>query len=485
MNPKPTETYSPPKDPWAAPPSPGPLNATVVLPGSKSQTSRALVIGTIAQKPTVITGALASRDTHLAIQAMKALGAEFEFAKDQNELTITPPKELKGGGKIDCGLAGTVMRFGTALAAFANGRTRFVGDPAAEKRPLEPLMGALESLGAKVKYRGQPGFLPLTIRGSRTRAKSVFSELVSDSWTPDGTKSVRVDTSSSSQYLSALFLASPLIPEPTVIRAEGHLPSWPYVAMSLDMLKKQGVNIRRTSSSSWVSDPTRPAGNPITIEPDLSNAGPFLAAALLCGGSVTIRDWPVETDQVGKYWMEILPAFGASVVLSAHGLTVHAPEGLTWDGLDLDLGAYGELAPTVAALCVFAKTPSTLMGIGHLRGHETDRLSAMATEIERLGGKARILHDGIQISPRPLHPALIHSYDDHRMATFGAIVGLRVPGCTVDDITTTAKTLPLFPKRWDAMLAGERSPEPLWPSHVEEDPSLIAVADAGISDPEV
>lgn len=455
---------------WLAPQTEGPLYSTVVLPGSKSQTSRAFVIGSIAQKPLEVTGALASRDTYLAACAMEQFGARFTFDDEGTTLTIHPPETLRGGGTINCGLAGTVMRFGSALAAFTDGQTTLVGDEAASHRPLKPLMDSLKSLGAKVEYGGRKGYLPVTITGveAPSRRKAARKARKHSLGSP-----VRVDTSSSSQYLSALLLASPLIPESIVLRAEGRLPSWPYVAMSIDMLADQDVNVRRVSSWSWRTDPVRPAGNPIDIEPDLSNAGPFLAAALLAGGSVTIKDWPVRTDQVGKYWLELLPQFGASVALSGNGLTVTAPQGLTWEGLELDLGPCGELAPTVAALCLFATTPSTLIGISHLRGHETDRLEALVTEIKRLGGSAQETYDGLHIIPAPLHGAALESYEDHRMATFGAIVGLRVPGCGVADIGTTAKTLPDFPQRWAAMLTGQPSPPPLTLQQAFEDPSLV------------
>ncbi len=457
---------------WKAPTAKGPLNATVVLPGSKSQTSRALVIGTIASAPTTIRGALASRDSFLATKAMRHFGAQFDYSDEVNSLTITPPKQLKGGGTIDCGLAGTVMRFAPALAAFADGTTAFIGDKAALKRPLEPLTDALTELGAKISFQGKPGYLPLSVRGTRTK-RSVFAALTDPGWQDGGQSNVRVDTTSSSQYLSALLLASPLFGRPVTLKAKGRLPSWPYVAMSLKMLAEQDVPIEQTGSARWLTSPVRPVGNPINIEPDLSNAGPFLAAALLAGGSVTIAHWPTTTDQVGRYWLELLPRFGASLAFSSAGLTIHAPEGLTWPGMEFDLGPCGELAPTVAALCVFATGPSTILGIGHLRGHETDRLKALAEEISKLGGKAKVLPDGIHIKPGKPKAALLDSYDDHRMATFGAIVGLRIPGCEVEGIETTAKTLPVFPARWQAMLDGALSPDLLWPAHVEADPSQL------------
>lgn len=450
---------------WPAPAASGPVNATVVLPGSKSQTARALVIGTIAAAPTTITGALASRDTYLGLRAMTEFGAKIE-ADEDGSLEVTPPAQLRAGRTIDCGQAGTVMRFASALAAFADGKTALTCDPSAQGRPIGPLMDSLRQLGARVKYRGATGYLPATVMGvpqaARLRRRA-----------PSGDQQVLVDTTTSSQYLSALLMASPLMERPTLIRAQGRVPSWPYVAMTLEMLADQGVKVKRVDGWSWRSDPIRPQGRPIHVEPDLANSGPFLAAALLAGGSVTIRDWPAVTDQVGKYWLELLPQFGARVTLTLDGLTVSAPPNLKWPGLELDMAAYGELAPTLAALALFATSPSTFTGIGHLRGHETDRLEALATEVQRLGGHAKVLRDGIHIVPAPLHAADLLSYDDHRMATFGAIVGLRVPGCRVEHIETTAKTLPLFPARWSAMLDRAPSPRPLTMRAVLEDPEVL------------
>lgn len=459
--------------PWQAPTPAGPLNASVVLPGSKSQTSRALVIGTLAQAPTLVRQPLAARDTWLAAKAMQQFGATLEFPEDTNDVIIHGPTELRGAGKVDCGLAGTVMRFGAALAGFAKGKTTLYGDPHAEQRPLKPLLDALKDLGAKVKYRGRKGYLPVRIRGPKAKATSVFSEDALGQLPKQKEEAVSVDTSSSSQYLSALLLASPLMPAGTIIRSEGLIPSWPYVAMSIDMLKDQGVRLTQLSSASWRTDATRPAGNPITIEPDLANAGPFMAAALLSGGCVTVRDWPDSTDQVGKYWLEVLPQFGAQLEQTSEGLRVCAPVGHTWPGLELDMAAYGELAPTVAALCAFATSPSMLLGIGHLRGHETDRLAALANEINKLGGRATVLDDGLHIVPRPMRPTTIESYEDHRMATFGALIGLRLPGCSVTNIETTAKTLPDFVARWQAMIEGSPSPQPLHLRDVMADPSLV------------
>lgn len=433
-------------DPWAAPTPGTPLNASVTLPGSKSQTSRALLMSVLSGGPVKITGALASRDSLLAAKAAQQFGASLAFAPTENLVTVTPPTSLRGGFELDVGLAGTVMRFGAALAAFSEGPVRVVGDRAALRRPIGPLMDALEQLGAEVTYEGEPGFLPLSVRKATAE--------------PSSAPVVRVATSSSSQYLSALLLASPLFPDGTIVEAVGTIPSWPYVALSLEMLAEQGIHVEQVSSQSWRSQAGKLVGSPITVEPDLANAGPFLAAALLLGGSVTIKDWPAASNQVGKYWEELLPRFGASLAFSSLGMTVTAPAGLTWPGQDFNLEAAGELAPTIAALCLFATSPSTLTGIGHLRGHETDRLSALAELIQALGARAEILDDGIRIFPAPLTGTVLSSYEDHRMATFGALVGLRIPDCTVENIETTDKTLPNFPLMWKAMIEGRPSPAP-------------------------
>lgn len=502
-----------PVDSWLAPVSSGPLDVYVQLPGSKSQTSRALVIATIADRPVQIRGALAARDTLLAAAAMQSFGAKIaanpvDLAKttdpakttnpadkintedatagtttgskgrDTDTLVVTPPVKLQTAGQIDCGLAGTVMRFGPALAAFANNATDFDGDEAAKKRPLAPLLAALTDLGANVEYFGQPGFLPFQIQPIKTFGANLptinqfrhSTGLPVDLDIAPNTKVLQVDTTTSSQHLSALLLASPLFSEPVVIVAQGKLPSRPYVQMSVKMLQDQGIKIRQLTGTMWLTDPSRPQGKTIQVEPDLSNAGPFLAAALVCGGCVKIPNWPTETNQVGQYWVPILRELGAKVELKNTSgettLVVSAPAGHRWPGVTMDMSAYGELAPTLAALCVLADSPSQLTGIGHLRGHETNRLAAIVTEIRRVGGQAQELPDGLQIIPlsegrKSLQAATLHSYADHRMGTFGAILGLAIPGVRVQDIECTAKTLPDFPKRWQAMLAGVSCPPPL------------------------
>lgn len=437
--------------PWPAPASPGPLAAHVHLPGSKSQTNRALILGATSESPLSIKGPLTSRDTVLAARALTQLGVRYS-SPSPDVLVVHGPERFELSGTIDCGLAGTVMRFVPALATFGSGRVTFDGDEAARTRPLQDLLHALTQLGATIEFHGEPGMLPFTLCGRNPDAGQF----------PVG---VTLDSSATSQYLSALLLAAPAGPQSFSINLVAAVPSAAHVEMTTRMLEDQGVETVRTSDDIYLASSRRPAGKPVTIEPDLSNAGPFLAAALICGGEVRLADWPSETDQAGADWAEILPRFGAEVFVHGEDLVVRGPE-RPWGGIDLDLSRIGELTPTVAALCVLATGPSTLRGIAHLRGHETDRLAALVTEIRRCGADAEETPDGLIITPGKLRPADFKAYADHRMATFGALLGLAIPGCTVDDIHCTDKTVPNFPERWHALLVG--TPGPALPSLAEE-----------------
>lgn len=430
---------------WQAPPCPGSLKSTVTLPGSKSQTNRALVLGATSVRPLRVEGALASRDTLLAANALQQLGVTFSSLAPTS-LLVVPPAKVRNRGNVDCGLAGTVMRFVPALAAFGEGTVIFDGDEAARRRPLGPLLEALGLLGARVSFGGEPGFLPFGVEGNGGVLPAGFLGRI------------KLDSSETSQFLSALMLAAPLSCEPFTVDLVGEVPSAAHVEMTVGMLADQGVSVEALRGSSYRFGGKRPLGDPVVIEPDLSNAGPFLAAALICGGVVRVSGWPRQTTQAGDQWRTLLPEFGATVSFTGDSLSVSAPAGHRWRGVDVDLGRVGELAPTVAALCVLADSPSRLRGIAHLRGHETDRLAALATEIRRSGASAEITSDGLIIVPGERKPTRFDSYDDHRMATFGALLGLAIPGCAVLNIETTEKTIPEFPERWEAFLRAEPSP---------------------------
>lgn len=453
--------------PWSAPRATGPLDAVVTLPGSKSLTARALVLAATATAPTVLSGVPRSRDTALLLEALTRLGAGVEELDDSGRRLRLTPADLPpaGGVSIDCGLAGTVMRFVPALAATAQAPVVFDGDPAARRRPMGPLLEALSTLGAQVEHLGEPGFLPVQVSaGPRMSAGAAADAGVETGVETGAPRRTQVDASASSQFLSALLLLGPLLPTGLEIEATGRVVSLPHVEMTVRALRERGVVVDTPQAAGgaplWRVHPGRPQGGQVAIEPDLSNAGPFLAAALVAGGTVGVRHWPRSTTQAGDAWRELLVRMGGEVELTEEAdgsQTLWATGTGRVEGIDADLSEVGELAPTLAALAAVAAAQgrsSRLRGIGHLRGHETDRVAALSTEIGRLGGRAEEHPDGLSIHPAPLHGARLHSYADHRMATFAAVVGLAVEGTTLDEVDCTSKTLPGFTGLWSGMLAG-------------------------------
>jgi 3-phosphoshikimate 1-carboxyvinyltransferase len=403
------------------------------VPGSKSLTNRALVLAALADGPSVLSRPLRSRDTVLMAAALRALGSGIE---DVGDAWRVLPGPLRGPAEVDCGLAGTVMRFVPPVAALADGPVRFDGDPRARERPMGPVIDGLRALGVEVEDDGR-GALPFTVLGR--------------GGLPGG--EVAVDASASSQFVSSLLLVGARLDKGLTLRQVGStLPSRPHVDMTVQALRARGVRVDTPAPDVWVVEAGPIAARDEVIEPDLSNATPFLAAALVTGGRVTVPAWPATTTQAGGVARGLLEAMGAQVSLDADGLTVRG--GAAVRGLDVDMHDVGEMVPTFAAAAALAQGPSRLRGVAHLRGHETDRLAALVTEINRLGGDAEETPDGIVVRPRPLHGGLWRSYADHRMATAGAILGLAVDGVQVEDVATTAKTLPDFVGMWTAMLAG-------------------------------
>ncbi|NLG54730.1 MAG: 3-phosphoshikimate 1-carboxyvinyltransferase [Rhodococcus sp.] len=419
---------------WSAPRVTSPIHATVTLPGSKSITNRALILAALASGPSTITGALRSRDTDLMIGALRTLGTTI--VGDGSTLEVTPGP--LHGGSVDCGLAGTVMRFVPPVAALADGDVVFDGDEQARSRPLGTLLEGVRVLGADI----DGDTLPFTVRGRGSLR--------------GGT--VTIDASGSSQFVSGLLLSGATFNEGVTVIHDGKpVPSMPHIDMTVDMLRAAGVSVTTPESggdaNTWTVTPGPISAVDWAVEPDLSNATAFLAAAAVTGGEVTVPLWPLTTTQPGDAIREILTTMGAQVERDGTNLTVRGPETLT--GIDIDLHDLGELTPTVAALAALASGPSHLRGIAHLRGHETDRLAALSTEINALGGNVTETDDGLDIEPAPMHGGQWHSYADHRMATAGAIIGLVVDGVSVEDIGTTAKTLPGFENLWDTMIASD------------------------------
>lgn len=418
---------------WPAPLAPAPLNWTQIVPGSKSITNRAFILAAVATSPSTITGALISRDTDLMAAALRTMG--IDVAIDGATVTVSPSGELTAGS-VDCGLAGTVMRFAPAVAALVDGDVHFDGDEQARVRPMAPLLDGLRQAGVDVTGDA----LPFTVHGRGTPAGGV----------------VEVDSSGSSQFISGLLLAGARFRDGITVRHVGEsLPSAPHVAMTLDMVREAGAEVDAgDSGTEWTVHPGAFAGRDWVIEPDLSNATPFLAAAAVTAGTVHVPHWPDTTTQPGDAIRDILTRMGCTVSLEGGTLSVTGPARGELRGIDLDMGDFGELTPTVAALAALASTESRLTGIAHLRGHETDRLAALSAEINGLGGHCEELDDGLLITPTPLVGGQWHSYADHRMATAGAIIGLVVEGVEIEDIDTTAKTLPGFAGMWTEMIDG-------------------------------
>lgn len=421
---------------WSAPQAAGPLAWSIQIPGSKSMTNRAFILAALANSPSVLHRPLTSRDTELMAEGLRKMGVGV----DKSDATITITPGPLHGAEIDCGLAGTVMRFMPPLAALADGPVRITGDPEASARPMTAILDALRGLGVDI----EGDRVPFTVDSTGT---------------PEGGEVV-LDASGSSQFVSGLLLSAPRYRDGITVRHEGGpLPSMPHIEMTVGMLRQAGVTVD-TGENWWRVHPGPISGRQWHIEPDLSNATPFLAAAAVAGGKVTVTDWPLHTHQAGDAFRQILVDMGITVQQQGTDCTaIGNPDGEI-HGIELDMGDIGELTPTVAALAALADSPSRLTGIAHLRGHETNRLAALVAEINGLGGNAAELSDGILITPAPLHGGTWHAYADHRMATAGAIIGLRVPDVQVDDIATTAKTLPGFARMWEAMLAADNHPNP-------------------------
>ncbi|SFT40807.1 3-phosphoshikimate 1-carboxyvinyltransferase [Geodermatophilus amargosae] len=414
---------------WTTPHRPTPVAAHVPLPGSKSITARALVLAALADGPSRVVRPLRARDTDLMAACLRALGVGI--ADDGGDWLVTPG-QLRGPAEVDAGLAGTVLRFLPPVAALADGPVRLDGDPRLRERPNAGLIAALRDLGVQVDDDGR-GRAPFTVHGTGAVRGGA----------------VTVDASESSQIVSGLLLAAARFADGLDLALTGGVPSMPHVEMTVVALREHGVEVAATDRG-WRVAPGPVAALDRVVEPDLSNAAPFLAAALITGGRVTVPDWPAVTTQPGAQLDRLLAAMGGEVERTPNGLQVTGTRRIS--PLVADLGDVGELTPVLAALCALADGPSRLTGIGHLRGHETDRLQALDEVLTAVGARVRQLPDGLEVEPGPLRPALLDSYDDHRMVMAAAVLGLAVDGVRVAGPEAVTKTLPDFRERWAGML---------------------------------
>lgn len=436
---------------WPAPLATRPLNATVTVPGSKSLSNRYLILAALGNEPVTLVGLLRSRDTDLMMGALEALGVRCDVdTTTDTTVTVTPPSSGRFNGNVDvfCGLAGTVMRFVPGLALFADGPVHFDGDEQAYARPMRPVLDGLKQLGAKIEYHGEVGRLPFTITPP--------TEL------PTAQVRVSIDSSGSSQFISGLLLIGSKLPGGLRLTHTGEkTPSLPHIRMTVvDVTGAGGAIEADESARTWTVEPRAiQLSDKVTVEPDLSNAAPFLGAPLIAGGTVRVPHWPETTTQPGGLLPGYLEQMGAKISFPTIDGVRYCE--VTGDGTvrglgSFDLTAAGEIAPSLTAILVFADKPTDMVGIGHLRGHETNRLEALVNEIRRIGGVAEELPDGLRIEPVPsetLHEANMETYADHRMATFAAMLGLRIPDIQVINVATTRKTLPDFVGMWNGMLA--------------------------------
>jgi 3-phosphoshikimate 1-carboxyvinyltransferase len=419
---------------WSAPfRASKPISGAINIPGSKSVTNRALVLSALASSPSTLRKGLRSRDTDLMIKALSSLGVKIEIEEDLWKITPAP---LMGPAGIDVGNAGTVMRFLPPLASLAKGLISFDGDLRSHQRPLAPVIKALENLGVSIEHQGRYS-LPLVINGA--------------GYITGG--EVEIDASASSQFLSSLLLVAPLMKQGLRIKNIGKsLPSKPHIEMTIAMLAQYGAVVDTSIDNQWSVEPTTLSGVDLVIEPDLSNAAVFMAAPILCGGEVIIKDWPRKTTQPGDQLRQIFSEMGGEIDFVDQGLRVRSSGHIR--GIDIDLGDVGELTPVIAALASLADSPSYLRGIGHLRLHETDRLSALKNELTALGAQVLEEESALRINPKPMKAGVFHTYEDHRLATAGALIGLAVNGVEVENIETTRKTITDFPALWSQLLNG-------------------------------
>ncbi|SPM38314.1 5-enolpyruvylshikimate-3-phosphate synthase, partial [Mycobacterium numidiamassiliense] len=411
------------------------VHATVSVPGSKSQTNRTLVLAALAAAQgsgtSTIRGALRSRDTDLMIGALRTLGLRVDGAG--SDLTVSGGIAPDADATVDTGLAGTVLRFVPPLAALAESVVAFDGDEQARARPIAPLLDALRDLGVVIDGTG----LPFRVHGKGSLAGGTVS----------------IDASASSQFVSGLLLCGASFTDGLTVQHTGStVPSAPHIAMTVEMLRQAGVDVDDSVPNRWQVRAGKVEARHWDVEPDLTNAVPFLAAAVVTGGAVRITGWPTTSVQPSEDILSVLGKLNAVVTQDASSLEVRGSA--DYGGFDVDLRDVGELTPSVAALAALATTGSVsrLSGIAHLRGHETDRLAALSAEINRLGGDCQETPDGLVIIATPLRAGVWRAYADHRMAMAGAIIGLRVDGVEVDDIGATSKTLPEFPQLWAGML---------------------------------
>jgi 3-phosphoshikimate 1-carboxyvinyltransferase len=419
-----------------------PPSALVSVPGSKSITNRALVLGSLLSfvKSVELVGVLQSEDTELMVAALRDLGfdVQTDWRANPPVLVLGPHRYLGDEyppfpAELYVGNSGTTMRFLTALVTLGKGRFRLDGVPRMRERPIDDLLDALRQVGVHAYSEHGKGCPPVILEANRF-------------WTGDR---IRIKGDVSSQFLSALLMVAPLACPETdwfTIEVDGPLVSAPYVEMTVRMVREWGLPIfpegtHFKTCHAGAHGYQLPVVDRYTIEPDASAASYFFAAAAITGGSVTVRDLPAKSLQGDVRFVDLLADMGCRVEKGGSGITIH---GRPLRGIDVDMNDISDTVMTLAAVACFAEGPTTIRNVGHIRHKETDRLSAIATELRKVGANVLEAADGLTITPGPLHGAAIDTYNDHRMAMSMALIGLKVSGVVIRDPGCVAKTYPAF-----------------------------------------
>lgn len=403
----------------------GPIDATISVPGSKSLTNRALILAAMADGVSTLHGALVADDTEAMAGAMRALGAEITLDPVETTVVGFGAAPRPGPRTIDARLSGTTARFVLPLLALGHGPYVLDGDEPLRDRPMGPTIDALRRLGAEVDDGDRPGHLPVIVSAGSVRG--------------DG---VAVDGQTSSQFTSGLLLSGASLAEGISIDLVGSVVSRPYLDMTIEVLRAFGVEAGIEGERRlWVRSGGLRATD-YAIEPDASAASYFLAATAICGGEVRIRGLGERSIQGDAKVAAVFDLMGAQVSIDNGSTTLRSTR--TLSGIDVDLTDMPDMAQTIAATAPFADGPTTVRGVEVIRGHETDRIAAIVTEMRRCGITAEEHADGFTIHPGTPQPARIETYRDHRMAMSFALLGLRTPGIEIADPGCVAKTFPQF-----------------------------------------
>jgi 3-phosphoshikimate 1-carboxyvinyltransferase len=399
------------------------------LPGSKSITNRCLLVAALADGESVLENALFSEDSLIFAACLRALGVPVEADEARSAFRVAGRGGIlsDGDASLWVGNAGTAARFITSLTIVGRGAYAVDGVAAMRERPMDELLDVLAAQGAEVTWQGKPGHVPFTIRGAGGLEGGEMT----------------LAAGRTSQQVSGLLLIAPYARRDVTLRVPGKMVSPSYVDMTIELMRRWGVRVQRPDAETFVVEhgqryvPSRHA-----VEPDASGASYFFAAAAAVGGRARVRHLSAASLQGDLRFVDVLERMGCKVSREADAVEVRCDGSLA--GVDVDMNDISDTAPTLAAIAPLATGPVTIRNVEHMRWKETDRIHAVVTELARLGARVEELRDGLVVHPSKLHPGVVSTYKDHRMAMAFSILGLRSPGIQISDPGCVAKTFPTF-----------------------------------------